>query len=194
MSLSLRTRYYYHLNTLIAVRTQLTRLLLKCLLFCMSQSFCAHAILIAIQRRDVRRTYNIKGSSIGDCCKSCCCPCCSLIQSEKETGESRPGFGGDGSVIDEQYKAETARMVMKTKTLPAPVQRGPPSGQTGSQEPEPKGEEVRAAPAPKQNEKVKEESGQSQPTLQPVTTHTTPTQLIREAQLALSLAQEQIQD
>jgi len=41
-------------------------------------------ILGLMQRREIKRKYNLEGSGCGDCCKTFCCGCCALIQEENE--------------------------------------------------------------------------------------------------------------
>ncbi|EHK40214.1 uncharacterized protein TrAtP1_006275 [Trichoderma atroviride] len=56
----------------------------SCCLFAVLLHCSLHFIPATMQRGDVREKFNLEGSCLGDCCKSCWCTCCVLMQNEKE--------------------------------------------------------------------------------------------------------------
>ncbi|RAL14582.1 DUF614 domain protein [Aspergillus homomorphus CBS 101889] len=72
--------------------------------------FCGCQWLLAtIQRRRVRRAYEIQGDFISDCARATCCTCCTLIQDEveiKKREEERGNFArASGAALVSPYLA-----------------------------------------------------------------------------------------
>jgi len=78
-------------------------------MFLGSACFGFHWVLEALQRSEVRRKYNLKGSFITDIAVSCCCVLCDLTQQEKET-QVREAEILNGGAAPAQYKAQEAGM------------------------------------------------------------------------------------
>ncbi|KAF8846618.1 hypothetical protein BDZ45DRAFT_556224, partial [Acephala macrosclerotiorum] len=55
-----------------------------CVLWVVAAHCSLASVLQFVHRDDMRKKYNIRGSTFGDLCTSCCCGCLSLIQEEKE--------------------------------------------------------------------------------------------------------------
>ena len=75
-------------------------------------------LAICVQRRKLRKKWNIKGSSLNDCCASCFCNVNVLYQNEQEsyirvlgkdlkTGQRWEGKAGD-EVIRHEYQSPAA--------------------------------------------------------------------------------------
>jgi len=62
--------------------------------------FGLHWILEAMQRSEIRKKYNLKGSCLTDIAAACCCVLCDLTQQEKESRHH------EQLISQGQYKAE----------------------------------------------------------------------------------------
>jgi len=58
--------------------------------------------IFSLQRADVRRKYDLKGSCVSDILISCCCGCCSIIQQDNEATFREKELTGN---VQEQYKS-----------------------------------------------------------------------------------------
>ncbi|KAF1949342.1 PLAC8-domain-containing protein, partial [Byssothecium circinans] len=57
----------------------------SCVCFYLAGHVCFNCFMTAMQRQDIRRRYNVKGSRCKDILASFCCQPCALMQSAKET-------------------------------------------------------------------------------------------------------------
>ncbi|KAK0761667.1 hypothetical protein N5P37_005649, partial [Trichoderma harzianum] len=57
----------------------------SCIVFALAAHFGLGCIPAMMQRKLMRKKFNLEGSWLGDFCRSCSCTCCVLMQNEKES-------------------------------------------------------------------------------------------------------------
>jgi Cys-rich protein (TIGR01571 family) len=82
----------------------------SCLLFLGSMCVGLHWIPQSMQRADIRRKYQLKGTCITDLAVACCCALCDLVQQEKEATYREAELGNSA-----QYKQEENSMTYAPK-------------------------------------------------------------------------------
>ncbi|KAK3322021.1 PLAC8 family-domain-containing protein [Apodospora peruviana] len=68
-------------------------------------------ITVMKQREDIRKRYNIKGSSCGDCCATCWCMSCALMQNDNEV-KRREAVRMAANPVVEAYQAPPGMMLV----------------------------------------------------------------------------------
>ncbi|OTA56520.1 PLAC8-domain-containing protein [Hypoxylon sp. EC38] len=98
-----------------------------CMIYTLISCFTGCGWIYALMKRDeIRKRYQIQGSSTSDCCVSYWCPCCALIQQDNEVlirqRNAQP-------VIAQGYQPQPAMQMQMQMPMPAPIPTPAPSHQ-----------------------------------------------------------------